>query len=43
MATAEPVLTPEKTEEKVKKRNPIPMLAKCPNRVWSYDFMFDAL
>lgn len=25
------------------RRDPIPMLAECPNHVWTYDFMFDAL
>jgi len=34
---------PRKKPKKPKRRDPIPMLAECPNHVWSYDFMFDAL
>ncbi len=32
-----------KPRKKRKRRDPIPMLAQCPNHVWAYDFMFDAL
>ncbi len=32
-----------KPRKKAKKRDPIPMRAQCPNHVWTYDFMFDAL
>jgi putative transposase len=32
-----------KPRKKPKKRDPIPMVAQCPNHVWTYDFMFDAL
>lgn len=32
-----------KPRKKPKKRDPIPMRAQCPNHVWTYDFMFDAL
>jgi len=33
----------KRPRKKPKKRDPIPMLAECPNHVWTYDFMFDAL
>lgn len=29
--------------KKPRRRDPIPMMAQCPNHVWTYDFMFDAL
>jgi putative transposase len=29
--------------KKPRRRDPIPMMAECPNHVWTYDFMFDAL
>ena len=33
----------KRPRKKPKSRDPIPMVAECPNHVWSYDFMFDAL
>lgn len=33
----------KRPRKKPKRRDPIPMLAECPNHVWCYDFMFDAL
>jgi len=33
----------KRPRKKPKRRDPIPMLAECPNHVWTYDFMFDAL
>ena len=33
----------KRPRKKPKKRDPIPMSAECPNHVWTYDFMFDAL
>ena len=33
----------KRPRKKPKTRDPIPMLAECPNHVWSYDFIFDAL
>jgi len=33
----------KRPRKKTKRRDPIPMLAECPNHVWTYDFMFDAL
>jgi len=33
----------KRPRKKSKRRDPIPMLAECPNHVWTYDFMFDAL
>ena len=32
-----------KPRKKPAKRDPIPLQAECPNHVWTYDFMFDAL
>jgi putative transposase len=33
----------KRPRKKPQRRDPIPMLAQCPNHVWTYDFMFDAL
>jgi len=33
----------KRPRRKAKRRDPIPLLAECPNHVWSYDFMSDAL
>ena len=33
----------KRPRKKTKRRDLIPMLAECPNHVWSYDFMFDTL
>jgi putative transposase len=33
----------KRPRKKSKRRDPIPRLAECPNHVWTYDFMFDAL
>ena len=33
----------KRPRKKSKKLDPIPMLAECPNHVWTYDFMSDAL
>jgi putative transposase len=33
----------KRLRKKPRRRDPIPLLAECPNHVWTYDFMFDAL
>ncbi|MFH2076712.1 MAG: IS3 family transposase [Pseudomonadota bacterium] len=33
----------KRPKKKRKRRDPIPMTAECPNHVWTYDFIFDAL
>ena len=33
----------KRPRRKPKRRDPIPVLAECPDHVWTYDFMFDAL
>jgi len=33
----------KRPRKKPGRRDPIPMAAECPNHVWTYDFMFDAL
>jgi putative transposase len=33
----------KRPRKKVKRRDRIPMMAECPNHVWTYDFMFDTL
>jgi len=33
----------KRLRKKPRRRDPIPMVAECPNHVWTYDFMFDAL
>ena len=33
----------KRPRKKATRRDPIPLVAECPNHVWTYDFMFDAL
>jgi putative transposase len=33
----------KRPRKKPRRRDPIPMMAECPNHVWTYDFLFDAL
>jgi transposase InsO family protein len=33
----------KRPRKKIRRRDPIPMMAECPNHVWTYDFLFDGL